>query len=97
MKRLNNGFYQSHAWKRCRAAYIASVGGLCERCKAMGIINAGRVVHHKVELTPQNYTDPAIAYGFDNLMLVCQECHEQIHKGVKPYRWTTDGKLIEKR
>lgn len=97
MKRLNNGFYQSHAWKRCRAAYIAAAGGVCERCKAMGILNAGRVVHHKVELTPQNYTDPAIAYGFDNLMLVCQECHEQIHKGVKPYRWTTDGKLIEKR
>lgn len=95
MKRLDNGFYQNSAWVRCRKAYIASVGGICERCRSKGILNAGRVVHHITELTPQNYTDPAIAYGFDNLMLLCQACHEEVHRGKKRYVWDKDGRLVE--
>ena len=96
MKRLNNGFYQSPAWTRCRKAYIASVGGICERCAAMGILNAGRVVHHKVHLTEQNCTNPDIAYGFDNLMLLCQSCHEEVHRGKKTYSFDADGRLVER-
>lgn len=94
MKRLNNGFYQSHTWRRCREAYIASVGGLCERCKEYGIITAGRVVHHIVPLTEKNYTDEKIAYNFDNLMLVCQSCHEEIHRGQKSYKFDADGNIL---
>lgn len=96
MKRLNNGFYQSHTWRRCRQAYAASVGGLCERCKSLGIITAGRVVHHKIELTEKNYKDEKIAYGFDNLMLLCQSCHEQVHKGKKPYKFDAEGNIVAK-
>lgn len=91
MRRLNNGFYQSAEWNRCRKAYIASVGGLCEMCRQRGLLTAGRVVHHKTHLTLQNYTDPEIAYGFQNLMLLCQACHEEIHKGKSRYRFSEDG------
>ena len=97
MKRLNNGFYQSKTWARCRSAYVASVGGLCEKCKENGLINAGRVVHHIIPLTEKNCSDPKIAYGFDNLMLLCQSCHELVHRGSKPYKFDTNGRLIETR
>lgn len=92
MARLN-GFYQTGAWTRCRDAYRKSVGGMCEMCMRNGIINAGRVVHHKIPLTEKNMHDPAIAYGFDNLMLVCQSCHEQIHRGVRRYKFDADGNI----
>ena len=79
MRTLSNGFYQSQEWVKCRRAYIAYAGGLCERCKAKGIIQAGRVVHHKTYLTPENCTNPEIAYGFGNLELLCQACHAEEH------------------
>lgn len=96
MRRLDNGFYQGQAWQRCRQAYIAHVGGLCERCMSKGIINAGRVVHHKIHLTEENCRDPRIAYGFDNLELLCQACHEEEHKGIKNYKFDAQGNVIEK-
>lgn len=96
MKRLDNGFYQSKAWARCREAYIKSVGGLCETCKAKGIYRAGKIVHHKIHLTEENYTDPSIAYGFNNLVLVCHQCHEEIHKGKKRFFFDANGKIFEK-
>lgn len=91
-----NGFYQTKAWTRCRQAYFNSVGGLCERCKAKGIINAGRVVHHKTFLTEKNVSDPSIAYGFGNLILLCQSCHEEVHRGVKRYTFDSEGNIISK-
>ena len=65
-----NGFYQSPEWTKCRRAYIAYAGGLCERCKARGIITAGRVVHHKVRLTAENYTRPEISLSFQKFKLI---------------------------
>ena len=79
MNRFNDPFYVSPEWIRCRKAYAKSVGGLCERCKDKGIITAGEIVHHKIPLTPENIDDPEIAYGFNNLELVCRPCHEELH------------------
>lgn len=54
-------FYNSKAWKSCRAAYIAERvaidGGLCETC---GLV-PGLIVHHTVWLTEDNVNDPDIA------------------------------------
>lgn len=80
-------FYQSRAWRRCRAAYKASVGGLCERCLAKGLIVPGDEVHHKTHLTPEGLQDPAIAYDWGNLELLCKECHLAEHR---PIRWRSD-------
>lgn len=73
-------FYSSTHWQKCRDGFIAYKRGLCERCLAKGIIKAGRDVHHKIHLTPQNITDPAIALSWDNLELLCKECHEEEHR-----------------
>ena len=69
-------FYNSTAWLKCRAAYIKSVFGLCERCKQPGYI-----VHHKTPITDENEGDPSITLDFDNLEYLCIECHNREHFG----------------
>ena len=39
----------------------------------------GTHVHHKIHLDEWNVEDLSIAIGEDNLILVCQDCHNQIH------------------
>lgn len=72
-------FYKTKAWKNCRAGYIASVGGLCERCYRNGLIVPGIIVHHKQHLTADNIKDPTIALSWSNLELLCRDCHNDEH------------------
>ena len=67
-------FYKSVAWQKCRAAYIQSVFGLCERCQRPGV-----EVHHKIYLSPSNINDPMITLSFENLELLCSSCHSIEH------------------
>lgn len=88
-------FYKTAAWKKCRDSYIQSVGGLCERCYAAGIIRHGDTVHHKVHLSPENINDPAVTMNFENLELLCRDCHAALHaKNQKRYRVDETGKVI---
>jgi len=81
--------YDRRAWRRCRAAYAKSVGGLCERCKAKGLIKAGVIVHHKIYLNEDNKNDPSVVYNFENLELLCLECHNDEH-GWRKRRYVVD-------
>lgn len=78
-------FYKSRAWQDCRAAYIASVHGLCERCLSHGRYRPGKIVHHTCYLTPDNINDPAVSLNFDNLEYLCQDCHNAEHHGAKDF------------
>ena len=78
-------FYNSGAWKRARAEYRKQAGKMCERCLVM----PGEIVHHKTPLTPTNIKDPTIALGYDNLELVCRNCHAEAHGRAK--RYTVDA------
>lgn len=103
-KEWTNGFYVSKAWRRTRDAFFATKCGRCERCmeevrtgvRKIEDIQPGLIVHHKVELTPDNIGDPAIALSFDNLELLCEEHHNRQHKA-KPKRYSFDakGNIIE--
>lgn len=73
-KEWARSFYHSRAWRQCRDAYFISKHGLCERCGA-----PGKIVHHKIYITPKNIDDPDITLNFDNLELLCQECHNREH------------------
>ncbi len=86
-------FYKSQAWKNTRKAYAASVGGLCERCRANGLIVAGEIVHHKTHLTPFNIHDESITLNPDNLMLVCRDCHAKEHATPKRYTIDQNGRV----
>lgn len=69
---------------------------LCERCLAKGIYEPAYIVHHKVHLTEENFGDPELMYGFDNLMAVCIACHNEIHGRAKDMRrWKfVEGELM---
>ena len=91
------GFYKTAAWLRCRDAYIKSVGGLCERCLAKGLIVPGYIVHHKIHLNASNINDPNITLNWDNLEYLCLACHNAHHFGSKQekrYRIDEYGRVI---
>ncbi|MBQ8708925.1 MAG: HNH endonuclease [Succinivibrionaceae bacterium] len=79
MARFARDFYISPEWIRCRKAYAQSKGWLCERCAACGDIVPGDEVHHKIRLSRQNLSDPSIALNWDNLELLCKDCHLREH------------------
>lgn len=87
-------FYNSIQWRECRESYARSKGYLCERCMERGIYRAGEIVHHKIHLTPENINDPSITLSFDNLKLVCRDCHAVEHKPEKRYKFDELGKLV---
>lgn len=98
MKEYAKRFYSSKAWQKCRTAYKAYRGGLCERCLARGEYVAGVIVHHKCYITPENINDPNVTLSWDNLELVCRACHDEEHELQKHRRdWQTRQKLSGNR
>lgn len=79
MKDFAKSFYKSKAWQQCRASYIKSVGGLCEKCLAQGRYTPATLVHHRIEITPNNINDPNITLNWGNLQAVCRDCHAELH------------------
>jgi 5-methylcytosine-specific restriction endonuclease McrA len=88
-------FYNSSAWRDCRQAYFAKRFGLCERCGS-----AGKIVHHIKYLNEGNIDDPNITLNFENLELLCQDCHNDEHMKRLPIArglgFDDEGNLIQK-
>lgn len=93
-------FYNSSAWKKARMAYIARRravdGGMCESCHQ----RPGYIVHHKVELTPENISKPEIALNFENFKYDCHVCHNKENKcedaaeGLVRYEFNAAGQPV---
>ena len=79
---MNYEIYHSKQWEIARKLIISRANGLCEQCLAKGIYKPGLVVHHIEWLTNENKRDPFIAYGSDNLIYLCYDCHDSIHRPV---------------
>jgi 5-methylcytosine-specific restriction enzyme A len=97
MKPYAKKFYKSSAWLKCRASYILLRHGLCERCEGVG-----KIVHHRVYITPTNIHDPFITLNHDNLELLCQDCHNKEHHRTQDIVangiiFDENGDLIESR
>lgn len=90
-RRFADPFYSSHVWERCRKAYAQKMI-YCERCLKAGRVVPGEHVHHKVRLTPENIRDPSITLNFDNLELLCVQCHLEEH-AKRRYRADRDGHI----
>ena len=69
-------------WQKARLAYLRQ-HPICERCEVDGRVTAATLVHHIVELK-----DGGARLDHDNLMALCNDCHEQIHG---PDRWRRRG------
>jgi len=89
-------FYSSYTWRRCRKTFLASKGGLCESCLAKGLITPAVHVHHKVRLTAETVHDPAVALSWDNLMALCEDCHQSQHN-TRRWRCGPDGRIEIRR
>lgn len=94
MREFAETFYKSKAWQSCRNGYAKSKHGLCERCMERGIYRPGDIVHHKVHLTPENISDPGVSLSWDNLELLCRDCHALAHKPEKRYKVDELGRVI---
>lgn len=90
MKPYAEKFYKSAAWRKCRANYYKQAGGLCEACKAKGLITPGEIVHHKEFINPWNIQDPNVLLAFDNLELLCRKHHAERHGEEIEARYTVD-------
>lgn len=92
-KEFAKQFYNSAIWIRTSKAYAVSKFFICEKC---GKPATRYIVHHKIQLTPENIRDPAVALDWKNLQLVCLRCHNAIHKA-RPGRtviFSSDGQVI---
>ena len=77
-------FYRQATWIKLRKALkherVNEEGLLiCEHCGKPILKDYDAILHHKVELTPQNVNDWDIAYNPDNLAFVHAKCHNEIH------------------
>ena len=94
MREFAKEFYSSQTWRDCRDSYKRSKRGLCESCLERGIYTAGAQVHHKIHLSPQNINDPNITLSWDNLQLLCAECHKRIHSKNQRFRYDDCGRCV---
>ena len=78
-KEFARKFYSSKAWQDCRNEYARRKHYLCENCLRKGIYRPGVIVHHMIELDPININNPEIALNFNNLELLCRDCHADVH------------------
>ncbi len=93
MSKETEAFYKTTMWQNCRDAYYKSKQGLCERCLARGQYKAGEIVHHIKHITPKTMNDPAVTLNFDNLQLLCRDCHAIVHKPSKRFKVDDMGRI----
>lgn len=77
---LRDNFYWSSPWRSLRSVINQRDNYECQVCKSMGkvtlkIESSKLIVHH---IKPLEYY-PDLALEPDNLLTVCQSCHNQIH------------------
>ena len=77
MQRSNKAvaqFYNSKQWHKVRSAYKLYRHNICERCGGIGYI-----VHHKCYIDANNIYNTEVTLNFDNLELLCMDCHNKEH------------------
>lgn len=76
-------FYRQKRWRELRRVLMHERSGadglICEHCGKPILKDYDAILHHKIELTPQNVNDDSIAYNPDNLIFVHAKCHNEIH------------------
>jgi len=89
MQAWAEAFYSSGAWKTIRDLAKKRDAYLCVDCLKAGKITPAEEVHHIIEITPENVTDPNVTLNLDNLVSLCRECHKARH-GARVRRYNVD-------
>ena len=95
-KKFSKKLYNSKEWRNIRNYVLSRDFFMCQVC---GEVNCN-IVHHITELTPMNINDATITLNADNLITVCNQCHDEIHgrnyrKEQERYAFDADGNIIE--
>ena len=93
-------FYHSTEWETARTLALQRDHFLCQHCLAKGDTTPAVMVHHIVELTPTNVSDPDVATNLGNLVSLCDRCHKKVHGWIpqgstrQGLAFDTEGNLI---
>lgn len=68
-------FYNSALWEHIRAEALERDNNECQKCKDRGKYSAANCVHHKKHVKKH----PELALSIDNLMSLCNSCHDEEH------------------
>lgn len=71
--RVRDNFYQSAAWRECRAR-ILSISPLCAECQRQGKTVVATDIHHRIE----RLLRPDLAFVDSNLEALCHSCHSRL-------------------
>lgn len=99
-KEFSRAFYASADWEHARDAALTRDAHLCQHCLQQGEITPAVMVHHIIELTPANISDPSIATDPSNLVSLCDRCHKKVHGWIRQgstrqgLAFDSDGNLI---
>jgi 5-methylcytosine-specific restriction endonuclease McrA len=69
-------FYNSKGWRRLSHKIIRAAHGECRMCSDAHRLTPAVLVHHIKHLREH----PELAYTESNLMPLCHDCHERIHR-----------------
>lgn len=83
-------FYNSTLWRKTSKMFVLSKSCICEKCGkpiyCRGINDylpkekrRRYIVHHKIALDEVNYKDENISLNWDNLQLLCIDCHNSLN------------------
>lgn len=99
-KNMSNGdfkkkLYNSTKWQKIRKQVLQRDFYICQIC---GQVNSN-IVHHIKELTKDNIADSSIATNKENLITVCNQCHDEIHnrnyrRAKRDYHFDSDGNFV---
>lgn len=81
-----HAFYVSKQWLKLKAQILKEQHYECQICKAKGKVSKATTVHHNkfVRLFPYLALSKLDDEGRRNLIAVCFNCHEEIHRRKKP-------------
>jgi len=69
-------FYKGREWMSLRREALQRDNNECQQCKSRGKYRRADCVHHIKEVK----THPALALTLDNLLCLCNTCHNEIHE-----------------
>lgn len=111
MRSINPHFYKTKLWNNVRKSIWIKQYCLCNICNRPVYVDGisewipkekrlKGIVHHKIFLNEENYTNDEIAYDEANLEGICVECHNKIHMSTditrKDVMFDEEGNLIKR-
>lgn len=89
-------FYNSKGWKVLRQQKLHEQP-LCEICQQRGLVTPGSQVHHAIRFFEQYDENMKwmLLLDYDNLVTVCDKCHQHIHKQRDKYLWPEQRKYLD--